>query len=63
MTNHYGIPGRYAELGEGDGIFLVSGDMLRFFSDAEVAALLEKRLLLDGSAALALAERGFETDL
>ncbi len=63
VTNHYGIPGRYAELGEGDGIFLVSGDMLRFFSDAEVAALLEKRLLLDGSAALALAERGFETDL
>lgn len=60
--SHYGVPGCYARIGQ-LGIYLVTGDMLRFFSDAEVSRLLAQRVLLDDKAARILVERGFGNDI
>ncbi len=55
---HFGIPGCYGDLNK-SGIKMVSGDMLRFFDDDEVRLLLSGKVLLDGSAVVKLARRGF----
>jgi|GEM_PF-1793945 len=59
---HYGVPACYARVGQ-SGIYLLTGDMLRFFDDAEVSGMLSQRVLLDDQAACILAERGFGDDI
>lgn len=59
---HYGVPARYARRGE-PGIYLVTGDMLRFFDNTEISTMLGQRVLLDDKAAHILMERGFGEDI
>ena len=59
---HYGVPACYQRIGQ-SGIQLVTGDMLRFFDDAEIANLLSQRILLDDTAARILVTRGFGDDI
>lgn len=59
---HYGVPARYARLGE-PGIYLVTSDMLRFFDDAEIAEMLSQHVLLDDKAARILIDRGFGDEI
>ncbi len=59
---HYGVPACYKRMGE-PGIYLLTGDMLRFFDDTEISRLLSQRVLLDDKAACILGERGFGEDI
>ncbi|MFA6814840.1 MAG: hypothetical protein WCS73_00910 [Lentisphaeria bacterium] len=59
---HFGIPACYAPLGY-EGIYLLSGDMLRFFNNEEVEQILSHPVFVDGTAAIELAKRGYESDL
>ncbi len=59
---HYGVPACYKRIGE-PGIYLLTGDMLRFFDDTEISRLLSQRVLLDDKAARILAERGFGAEI
>lgn len=55
---HFGIPAYYA-VDPADGIILLTGDMLRFFSDQEIKGFLARQVLLDGTAAAELNKRNF----
>ena len=59
---HYGIPACYKRMDQPE-IYLVTGDMLRFFDDAEVASMLSQRVLLDDMAARILVDRGFGDEI
>lgn len=61
LFSRFGIPAKYAILDQAgeDPVFLISGDMLRFFSDGEITFMLSRKAILDGSAARELAKRDF----
>ncbi len=56
VLGKFGIPYHFCR---DSGRLLLSGKSVAQFSDGELAELLKKPALLDGSAAVALAERGF----
>lgn len=55
----FGIPTTFDE----SEVIAISGQQIRAASDAEIAELLKKAILLDGEAAFVLAERGFGQDI
>lgn len=60
---HFGIPARWEPLSV-SGLRTLSGaDSIAFFTDGELKQLLSGPLLLDGTAAKAMAERGFAEEL
>ncbi len=64
LLSRFGIPARYAPIdGDRKRIYLLAEDMVRFFSDAEIAVMLRARAVVDAGAAALLAQRGFAPQL
>lgn len=66
MLIQCGIPVRYVSPEQAvsePGLSVLDGDSICAFSDHQIEKLLEHNLLLDGSAALRLAERGYGEDI
>ncbi len=63
ILNHIGIPAR-CEPEPDNGLFMLAGeDSIQFCSDGELRRLLTGPLLLDGTAAKAIAKRGFSKEI
>ena len=59
MLYRYGIPARYTGNEDKNTVYLLSGDFVKGYSDAELKKILSAKVLCDGSAAIELTKRGF----
>jgi hypothetical protein len=63
VCGHLGIPCRVGSGGDTSAVAMLTGPEVAFFTDAELTAFLANGLLLDGSAAEQLCQRGFSEQL
>ena len=60
LLNIYGIPARYEYIPQAqDGIFLLTGDVVKCLDDDELKTVLSAKAIVDGYAAKEIAKRGF----